>query len=217
MTRKLLAVSLVVLATVAATAFAGTSSTQVSASKQCAAVQAQLGPFWFERAFASFGACVSALAPLARQDANTAAASCRNERAYASFAATHGGKTFARFYGVGRKSKNAYGRCVSAKERSASVVVAAAASACQAEQADAGFASSHDGKTFAQFYGTNAFAACVALKARASFTVSPLQPSPTPTPQQESKGGTVISGCGPVPTGGPPRPLIASCMVVQSN
>src|SRR5436190_894353 len=107
MTRKLLAVSVVVLATVPAVALGGTS-----------------------------------LAPLARQNASAAAASC------------------VRLHGPGHKSKHAYAKCVSAKELAASLVVAAAAQTCQAEQADTGFASSHNGITFAQFYGTNSIAAC---------------------------------------------------------
>jgi hypothetical protein len=46
---------------------------------------------------------------------------------------------------------------------------------CTAEQADAGFAAAHGGKTFEQFYGTgngsNAFGRCVSLKAKSSTAV----------------------------------------------
>jgi hypothetical protein len=219
MIRKLLAVSLTATASVPAIALAGTSSndTHSSASKQCTAVQAKLGATSFDRAFVSFGACVSALTPLARQSANTTAAACRNERASASFAAIHGGKTFAQFYGVGRTHKNAYGKCVSAKAQTALVTTVSAASACQTAQANANFASSHGGKTFAQFYGTSAFAMCLALKAQSSLTLSSDQPTQAPA-QQESKGSTPVGGCGPVEAGGgPAHPLVASCTVAKSN
>ena len=81
MIRKLFVVSVVALATVPAAAFAGNSARDVhaSASKQCTAVQAKIGAISFGRTFASFGACVSALTPLARQNANTAVALCRSE------------------------------------------------------------------------------------------------------------------------------------------
>jgi hypothetical protein len=46
-----------------------------------------------------------------------------------------------------------------------------AATRCRAEQNDPNFPAKHDGKTFAQFYGTgnlkNAFNRCVAMKAKA--------------------------------------------------
>jgi hypothetical protein len=217
MTRKLLAVSLVVLAAAPAAAFAGNSTrdVRVSASKQCATVQTKLGAVRFGQAFASFGACVSALAPLARQSATSAVTTCRSERGSASFAATHGGKTFARFYGVGRKGKHAFDRCVAAKERSAWVAVASAASACQSERANAAFAASHGGATFAQYYGANPFGACVTQKARPPFTVTPLQPTPAATPAQDLKTPPGGANCGPVESGGPPHPLIAGCMVVR--
>jgi len=201
MIRKLFVVSLVVLASVTATAFAGTSSREVhaSASKTCMSVQAKIGVISFERAFASFGACVSALTPLARQNANTAAASCRGERANASFDVNHGGKTFAQFYGVGRNHTNAFGKCVSARERAASAAEVSAASACQTES------------------GAAAFATCVALKVHPSLTVSPLQPSES-SQQQGSKGSTPVGGCGgPETSGGPAHPLVASCAVATTN
>jgi hypothetical protein len=189
MIRKLFAVSVVALATVPAAALAAHSSGDVhaSASKQCTAVQAKIGAVSFGRTFASFGACVSALTPLARQNANTAAASCRSARANANFAATHDGKTFAQFYGVGPTHANAFGRCVSGKERAASAADLSATSACQSEQGAA-------------------FAACIALKAHPTLTVSPIQPSQE-SQQQEPKGTT--PGCGPG-SDGPAHPLVCT-------
>ena len=196
MIRKLFVVLVVALATVPATAFAGNSARDVhaSASKQCTAVQAKIGAISFGRTFASFGACVSALTPLARQNANTAAASCRSARANANFAATHDGKTFAQFYGVGPTHTNAFGKCVSRKERAASAADLSATSACQSEQGAA-------------------FAACIALKAHPSLTVSPIQPSQE-SQQQEPKGSTPIGGCGPG-TSDPAHPL--SCTVSKTT
>jgi len=202
MTRKLLVVLLVVLAALPAAAFAGTSSAQSSASKQCVTVQAKFGASAFAQVFPSFGACVTALTPLARENATGAASACRAERASAGFTTTHGGKTFARFYGTGPKSKNAFGRCVAAKELSASRTVIAAATVCQTATS--------------QFWGASAFATCVTTKAQPSFTASPAQPTPAPEPQQQgSKGGTVGGGCGPVETGGTPKPL--GCLVAKPN
>src|SRR5919201_1855375 len=64
---------------------------------------------------------------------------------------------------------NAFGKCVSLVARFQSTAVISAASACLSEVNDATFAATHNGKTFAQFYGTNAdlsnaFGNCVATK-----------------------------------------------------
>lgn len=200
MIRKLFAVSLVALATVPAAAFAGNSSRDVhaSATKQCTAVQAKIGAVSFERAFSSFGACVSALTPLARQNANTAAASCRSARANANFDATHGGKTFVQFYGVGLSHTNAYGKCVSTKEGAASAADVSAASACQTD------------------VGATAFATCIELKVHPALTVSPVQPSQS-SQEQVPKGSTTVGGCGPENSAGPAHPLVASCTVAKST
>jgi hypothetical protein len=72
-------------------------------------------------------------------------------------------------------ASNAYGRCVSKLASTVSGDNANAAKKCAAERADANFAANHDGKTFAQFYGTsthgngngNAFGKCVSSKAQA--------------------------------------------------
>jgi hypothetical protein len=70
----------------------------------------------------SFGKCVSTKVheALAQNEANlqNAAALCRAERADPGFAAAHGGKTFAQFYGTEKsKLKNAFGKCVSQKAK----------------------------------------------------------------------------------------------------
>jgi len=208
MTRKLFLASLVVLAAIPAAAFAGSSSVTATASKQCITAKSMLGPTRFVREFGSFGGCVSSLTPLAQQNASTAAALCRTERASAGFAATHGGKKFAWFYGKGNP-KIAYSRCVAAKELISSQGALGSLSKCYAMQTDASFPSSHGGKTFAQFWGSNAFATCLAQKAGPTYTVQPVQPSTAPTaPAPDTKVGTTpVPPCGPVQAG-VPRPLV---------
>jgi hypothetical protein len=69
----------------------------------------------------SFGKCVSTKAKEAvdEQDGNVqnAAQQCRAERSDASFAASHGGKSFTDFYGTNHNKKNAFGKCVSGKAK----------------------------------------------------------------------------------------------------
>src|SRR4051794_533654 len=64
-------------------------------------------------------------------------------------------------------SANAYGRCVSKVAGNVQSDNANAAKQCAAERADATFAASHDGKTFAQVYSNSAFGKCVSTKAKA--------------------------------------------------
>jgi hypothetical protein len=72
------------------------------------------------------GKCVSELAKRHKQaedeeDANEVAAfknaakQCQAESTDADFAAEHGGKTFAEFYGTNKNRRNAFGKCVSSK------------------------------------------------------------------------------------------------------
>jgi hypothetical protein len=80
-----------------------------------------------------------------------------------------GAAPFKLLYGGG---SNAYGRCVSKLASTVSQATGNASKQCAAERADAAvFAAGHDGKTFAQFYGTgnghNAFGKCVSSKAQA--------------------------------------------------
>jgi len=80
---------------------------------------------------------------------------------------------FGQLYGTNANRANAFGKCV-AKQAALQRGDAARASArCRAEQDDANFAATHGGKTFTQFYGTNAngrnaFGKCVSGKARAA-------------------------------------------------
>ena len=77
--------------------------------------------------------------------------------------------TFKLTYGTNADKSNAFGKCVSAWTQAEHQNRHAAATACKAEQADAGFAAAHEGKTFAQFYGTgkqgaNALNRCIQSK-----------------------------------------------------
>jgi hypothetical protein len=96
---------------------------------------------------------------------------CRAERK------TMGTATFDKTFGTNGSGKNAFGKCVShrTKQDTAAQMSAhtSAEKTCRAEQNDPNFASSHDGKTFDQFYGTNgngknAFGKCVSSHARSS-------------------------------------------------
>jgi hypothetical protein len=96
---------------------------------------------------------------------------CREERA------KMGEATFEKTYGTNKNGKNAFGKCLShrtnqdqATQQSAQT---SAEKTCRSEQNDSSFASSHNGKTFDQFYGTNgngknAFGKCVSSHARSS-------------------------------------------------
>ena len=84
-----------------------------------------------------------------------------------------GEATFASTYGTNADKSNAFGKCVSKWTRAEHQNRVEASAACTAEQADANFAASHDGKSFAQFYGSGkngagAFNRCVKSKRAAA-------------------------------------------------
>jgi hypothetical protein len=77
--------------------------------------------------------------------------------------------------GAGKLYKNK-GACITAQRAQQAANSASAAKACKAELADSNFAAGHDGKSFAQYYGTtsqdadgngNALGKCVSKKANA--------------------------------------------------
>jgi hypothetical protein len=79
---------------------------------------------------------------------------------------------FKEAYGTNKNKSNAFGKCVSKQTTTEEKAVKAAKNSCKTEQDDANFAAGHDGKTFAQFYGTNkngknAYGKCVSGKAKA--------------------------------------------------
>ena len=110
----------------------------------------------------AFAAVPAALAEDAPNPAQPSAL-CKQQRTAV------GTSAFAQLYGG---AKNAYGRCVSKLATASAGDTASASKQCRAESADAAFATTHDGKSFEQFYGTgkhggNAFGKCVSQKSKA--------------------------------------------------
>jgi hypothetical protein len=135
-------------------------------SRTCRSLRSQMGATTFALTYGknandrnAFGKCVSKTAHAQTQNELSAASACRTEQGDATFAASHGGKTFAQFYGT-RDLSNAYGNCVAAKasekSQSQQQVTVSAAKTCASElRANA--------TTFKAKYGT--FGHCVSLKA----------------------------------------------------
>lgn len=103
-------------------------------------------------------------APVTGPDRQNAARSCK------ALQTSLGAATFKETYGTNADKSNAFGQCVAKMAREVAENRVSAQKACAAERADANFAASHDGKTFAQYYGTgkagaNAFGRCVSGKA----------------------------------------------------
>jgi hypothetical protein len=114
---------------------------------------------------ATVTAVAFAQSPPTGQERANAARLCKAERA------AMGATAFAQKYGTNANRRNAFGKCVSKTARSMHQNFVNASEACRAEQADANFAAAHGGKTFTQFYGTNAngsnaFGKCVSQKAQ---------------------------------------------------
>jgi hypothetical protein len=120
----------------------------------------------------------AAVAPVAASAADPAPSDFKNAAKYCkALKDASGSNNFSTLFGT---KKNAYGKCVSATANKHASKDAAqekaaksnAAKDCKAERDDAAFADSHDGKTFAEFYGTgkngkNAYGKCVSAKAKA--------------------------------------------------
>lgn len=149
------------VAPAAASVAAGGSDATKNASVACTALKAKIGATTFAQAYTSFGACVSALTSVEQQNIAAAQASCTAEQNDANFAATHGGKTFAQFYGTGKNDKNALTRCISTKAQAASKAEQLARTNpsrnCRAQRTQLG------ASTFTLTYGNarNAFGKCV--------------------------------------------------------
>jgi hypothetical protein len=86
--------------------------------------------------------------------------------------ATLGAANFKSLYAPGGSGANAMGKCVSRHAHAAAANRTNAAKACKAEMAtpEADFRATHDGKSFAEFYGRNksdrnAYGKCVSSKA----------------------------------------------------
>ena len=84
-------------------------------------------------------------------DAATASDKANGARACKALRTSLGEATFNSAYATNADKSNAFGKCVSKWTRSEHQNRLEAITACQAEQADAGFAAAHGDKTFAQF------------------------------------------------------------------
>jgi hypothetical protein len=95
-------------------------------------------------------------------------------RACSALRTSMGLDLFRQAYGTAESNRrNAFGKCVSKWTRAEHQTRQNARAQCAAEQADPNFSAAHDGKTFAQFYGTgpkgaNAFGRCVSGKAKSA-------------------------------------------------
>ena len=119
----------------------------------------------------AYGRCVSKMASTLNADKTNAAKQCAAERADAAFPGTHGGKTFAEFYGAdkqGKQGSNAFGKCVSSKakalDQQQQQATITAAKTCKAERTKLG------PTEFTKNYGghSNAFGKCVSKTAHAN-------------------------------------------------
>jgi hypothetical protein len=99
--------------------------------------------------------------PSPTEQASTLCKQQRTQMGTAAFKLLYGG------------ASNSYGRCVSKLTSTVGNNAANASKQCAKERADAAFATTHDNRTFAQFYGSsahgngNAFGKCVSAKAKA--------------------------------------------------
>jgi hypothetical protein len=108
---------------------------------------------------------VAVLAPVAAS-AGTSPSATSARADCAKLRATMGTTAFAHAYAT-------FGACVSRYAPLEQQVTVSATATCTEQQADPNFAATHDGKTFAQFYGTgkngkDAFARCVSTVAKAN-------------------------------------------------
>jgi hypothetical protein len=116
----------------------------------------------------AMGKCVSKHARAAAANRVNAAKACRAEMEMpdADFRAAHDGKSFAEFYGKNKNDRNAFGKCVSSKAKTANAQQEAAtmkaAKSCKAERAA-------DRTAFTAKYGgkaSSAFGKCVSSKSK---------------------------------------------------
>ena len=179
MKRFLICAILAALVVPAASFAAGpTGQDRENASRACRALRAELGLAIFRQTYGTvqsnrlnaFGKCVSQWTRAEHQNRISARAACSAEQAEPNFAASHDGKTFDQYYGTGPKYRNAFGKCVSSKAKSASAEARQntlnAAKQCKTERSELGPAE------FRAKYGKNAndrnaFGKCVSALAKA--------------------------------------------------
>jgi hypothetical protein len=141
---------------------------RANAATICAGLRTAIGATTFKQTYGTnanrsdaYGKCVSRWAQTEQLDRDNAAKACTAEQNDPNFAANHGGKTFAQFYGTGKTHRNAFGDCVSGKVKAATTQQAqatvTAAATCKKQRANdpAGFKAKYGSKR-------NAFGKCVA-------------------------------------------------------
>ena len=121
----------------------------------------------------AFGRCVSIVASANSKGEQSGrvnpAQTCRSIRAQL------GKALFNKTYGKNANDQNAFGKCVAATAAAQVQNEVSASSLCKSQQSDPTFALNHGGKTFEQYYGTNAdgsnaFGMCVSSTAKATST-----------------------------------------------
>ena len=172
--KAVVALLLAAVAVTASAAFAAQGDQGKSPAQVCKTELATLGAANFKSLYSpggsganAMGKCVSKHAKAAAANVTNAAKACKAEMAMpeATFRAAHNGMSFAEFYGKNRNDKNAYGKCVSSKAKTANEQQEAktmkAAKACKAERAadKAAFTAKYGGKA-------SAFGKCVSLKTK---------------------------------------------------
>ena len=170
------ALAVAMILPVAASADTVSAADKANGARACQALKTSLGAS-FAATYGTnadksnaFGKCVAKWTQTEHQNRNAAEQSCAAEQADAAFASSHGGKSFAQFYGVGKKGTNALNRCVQAKQdaarAAAKAAVVKASRSCRAERGSMG------ATAFKAKYGTNAdksnaFGKCVSKLAAA--------------------------------------------------
>jgi hypothetical protein len=173
--RSIVLISLLAFAAIPTVAL-GQPPAAGKAGTDCTTQLTAIGAATFKATYAPHGSarsamarCVARFTLIENQNVDNAAKACRTEQSQMAAA------DFAKKYNSNANGHNAFGKCVStkAKRESRADVEATigAAQACKAERRSADFASTHNGQSFAQFYGNgkaNAFGKCVAAKAKAA-------------------------------------------------
>jgi hypothetical protein len=172
--KAVLALLLAAVAVTASAAFAAQGDQGKSPAQVCKTELATLGAANFKSLYSpggsganAMGKCVSKHAKAAAANQANAAKACKAEMVMpeAAFRAAHNGMSFAEFYGKNTNDRNAYGKCVSSKAKTANEQQEAktmkAAKACKAERAadKAAFTAKYGGKA-------SAFGKCVSSKSK---------------------------------------------------
>jgi hypothetical protein len=172
--KGVLALLLAAVAVTASAAFAAQGDQGKSPAQVCKTELTTLGAANFKALYSpggsganAMGKCVSKHAHAAAVNQMNAAKACKAEMAMpeAAFRAAHNGMSFAEFYGKNKNDRNAYGKCVSSKAKTANEQQEAktmkAAKACKAERAadKAAFTAKYGGKA-------SAFGKCVSSKTK---------------------------------------------------